>query len=196
MSSKVNASGMGAEILRLAGVLLVITAVIAAALGFVNDITKDRIAAIQAQRIAQAMQEIVTDATDFIPINLQTSDETVQAAYEAQKDGQTVGLCVQVAPAGFGGEIVSIVGVDTEGKIMGVKITSISETPGLGSKANDAAWLAQYEGLTGPLTVVKNTATGDNQIAALSAATITSSAVTRGVQSALDFAAAYQGGAN
>jgi len=196
MSSKVNTSGMGTEILRLAGVLLVITAIVAAALGFVNDITKDRIDAIQAERIVQAMQEIVSDADEFVPITLQTSDEAVRAAYEARKNGQPVGLCVQVAPSGFGGEITSIVGIDTEGKILGVKITSISETPGLGSKANDAAWLAQYAGMTGPLSVVKNAATDDNQIVALSAATITSSAVTRGVQSALDFASAYQGGAN
>ena len=94
-----------------------------------------------------------------------------------------------VAPRGFGGEIVMIVGVNTEGVVTGVVITEMSETAGLGAKADDPSFLSQYVGKSGSLTVVKGNA-GETQISAITGATVTSRAVTDGVLAAMKAAAA------
>ena len=83
-------------------------------------------------------------------------------------------------------------GIDGQGAVLGVRIVELSETPGLGAKADDAKWLAQYQGTSGQLNVVKAATGNESDIVALSGATITSKGVTAGVQTALDFAAAQQ----
>lgn len=187
---------MGKSILRLAGILFIITAVVAGALGYVNNITKDKIEAIQAEKVQNAMKEIVPDAEGFVEVtDFVSADKNVVKVYEIRTGGAFGGLCVQVAPNGFGGAINMIVGVDAEGMVLGVRITSMTETAGLGSKTNDAEWLAQYTGLSGTINLVKNSKTAETDVVAISGATISSRAVTSGVQSALDFAATYQGGA-
>lgn len=180
---------MGKSILRLAGVLFIITAVVAGALGYVNSITKDRIAAIEVEKIQNAMKEIAPDAEGFVEIkDFKTNDKTVLHVYEIRTEGAYAGLCLQVAPTGFGGAINMIVGIDAEGSVLGVRITSMSETAGMGSKTGEPKWLAQFNGLSG-----KSNLNAD--VVAVSGATVSSKAVIAGVQSALDFAATYQGGA-
>lgn len=192
-TSKAKNSQLGKEILHLGGVLLIITIVVAGLLGVVNAVTKDKIAENKQLKIQNAISQIAPD-TDASEIEFTTEDSTVTAVYQLKANGENAGLCVQVVnPEGFGGDITLMVGVDPENKIIGVQIVSLAETPGLGTKANDSEWLSQYNGLSGPLNIVKNTKTGDNDIVAVSGATITSTAVTHGVQSALDVAATLQG---
>lgn len=187
---------MGKSILRLAGVLFAITAVVAGALGYVNSITKDKIAAIQSEKIQAAMKEIAPDAEGFLEVtDFSSADKNVVKAYEIRMDGAFGGLCVQTAPTGFGGKINMIIGIDKDGKIIGVRITSMTETAGLGTKTNENDWLAQFTGLSGTINLVKNVKIADTDVVAVSGATISSKAVTAGVQSALGFAAAYKGGA-
>ena len=145
----------------------------------VNSITKDKIAAINAEKTAAAMAEVMPSSA-YDKVEYTGSDSTVSAIYKADS-----GYVVEVAPQGFGGEIDMVVGIDADGTITGVSIIKMSETSGLGSRAKSEDWfLEQYAGkTTGDTLVVK-----DN-IDALSGATVTSKAVTSGVNSALAAAA-------
>ena len=93
-------------------------------------------------------------------------------------DGNVFGYAVSVSPSGFGGNIDMIVGIGTDGKITGVNITALSETPGLGSRVNDANYLSQYNGTGGKLAL-------GSDIDAISGATISSRSVLAGVNRAL-----------
>ena len=141
------------------------------------------------------MREVLPDAETFTDVSDALSEEfktenTITGIFSATaSDGADAGYAVMVAPRGFGGEIVMIVGIGTDGAVTGVVITEMSETAGLGTKANDPAFLSQYAGKSGSLSVVKGEA-GENQISAITGATVTSRAVTTGVLAAMKAAAA------
>jgi electron transport complex protein RnfG len=104
--------------------------------------------------------------------------------------GNTAAVCgyaVEVAPSGFGGAITMMVGVSVDGKVLGISIISHAETPGLGavSAANTdkgVSFREQFQGLIAGITI----GDGENQIDALSGATITSKAIVEGVNAALE----------
>ena len=80
---------------------------------------------------------------------------------------------------------------DNDGKITGISVISQTETAGLGavcaektSKGED--FRNQYAGKSGEITVIKSGEPADNEIVAISGATISSKAVTAGINAALD----------
>lgn len=183
------------EILRMVVALFAISLVCSAILGAVNAVTKDKIAEIEAETRAAAMREVLPEAAAFEDVSASLTDEfqaenAVTGIYAATAaDGSAAGYAVMTAPRGFGGEIVMIVGVGADGTVTGVVITEMSETAGLGAKADDPAFLSQYAGKSGSLSVVKGAAE-ENQISAITGATVTSRAVTAGVLAAMKAAAA------
>ena len=183
------------EIIRMVVTLFAISLICSSILGVVNAVTKDKIAEIEAETRAAAMREVLPDAETFTDVSDALSEEfktenTITDIFSATaSDGADAGYAVMVAPRGFGGEIVMIVGIGTDGAVTGVVITEMSETAGLGTKANDPAFLSQYAGKSGSLSVVKGEA-GENQISAITGATVTSRAVTTGVLAAMKAAAA------
>lgn len=186
------------EMVHLGGVLFVITFVVALLLGWVNAITTDKIDAIKAQKIADAMSELIPDAQFEEQNGANDPTGVVTAVYKATKSGQEAGYCVQVEPTGFGGKLTVIVGIDAGQKLTGIKITSQTETAGLGTKATEPDFYGQYAGKSSsssqPLEVIKNGTPANNQIVAISGATITSKAVTSGVNAACEYVAALQNG--
>ena len=90
---------------------------------------------------------------------------------------------MRVAPNGFGGAIDMMVGVDVSGAVTGVAIVSQSETASLGANCTREDFRAQFTGKTGTLSVSKD----GGEIEALTGATVTSRAVTEGVNTALEF---------
>ena len=81
-----------------------------------------------------------------------------------------------------------MVGLDSDFAISGVTIINMSETPGLGSRASDEKFIKQYDnlkGLDGEIDVIKSGTPEGNEIVAISGATVTSKAVTRGVNAAV-----------
>ena len=123
------------------------------------------------------------------------SSDADKAFFAVDEAGNKTEFCAKVTVSGFADDIVLIVGTDLNGSVTGVKITQINETAGLGSKTNDEAWLSQFKGLSGSINL-KKVKTLPTDVAAVSGATISSSAVTGGVQTVLDEAAVYLGGAN
>ncbi len=169
-------------IIKLAAILFVIAFVCTLLLVLCNHLTKDRIAMLQAQAEETAKTEVLPDADEFAPKQC----ESVSEAYIGKdKDGSIVGYCFKVTPSGFGGAITMMVGVTKDGEVSGVKITDMSETPGLGAKASDESWISQFAGKTSEISVVKTSASKNSEISAISGATVTSKAVANGVNSAL-----------
>ncbi len=183
---------MVSDLIKLGLILMTITLVVALLLGLTNAVTKDRIAQVKAVATAEAMEKVM-EADSYEAIE-GTYEEPVEEVSRAIVGGETAGYCVKVSPSGYSDIIELMVGIDSEGAVTGVSIISISDTPGLGAKADDPAFLSQYEGKSGPLAVVKNQAKEENDIVALSGATRTSRGVTEGVQAALDTVAAITGG--
>lgn len=170
------------------------TGLILFAIGFIctfilavcNDMTKDTIAQLNADTERAAMTATLKDAKGFGKI-LNLSSDIVTDVYEGKDDsGKTVGYCVKATPVGYGGKISMIVGISTDRKVTGVDIVSMSETPGLGARADDESFYNQYIGKSGKVGVKKSGTPNENEISAISGATITSKAVTEGINAALD----------
>lgn len=162
-------------ILRLTLTLLLITAVVAGLLGLVNYLTEDKIAALQNEKAEAAMREVL-EAESYTP--LETDAEGVTALYCAGDKGYVVRVSVN----GFGGAIDMMIGVDTSCTVTGVSIISHGETASLGANCTREDFRAQFVSASGTLAVTKDGGTID----ALTGATVTSRAVTNGVQLALE----------
>ena len=169
-------------ILRLTVTLLLICAAVALALAGVNAITKDRIAAIQAEKTQKAIAEVLFGATDVEKISFTDESGLISTVYKSD-----LGYAVEVTPtSGFAGAIKMMVGVSHDGKVLGVSIISHAETAGLGAVAAENtskghAFRHQFQLLTGNISI----GSGENQVDALTGATITSQAICDGVNAAL-----------
>lgn len=171
------------QIFRTVLVLLLVTGVTAVALAQVNRITKDRIADINRQKTAAALSAVLPDGDTAQEIAFTDGSGLVSSVYET-----AAGYAVEVKPAGFGGEIDLMVGVDREGCITGISVVKHTETAGLGAVAAEqtskgAAFRDQFAGMSGTLAVTKD----GGEVDAISGATVTSRAVTAGVNAALEW---------
>ncbi|MBR2477189.1 MAG: RnfABCDGE type electron transport complex subunit G [Clostridia bacterium] len=174
------------SIIKTGAILLAIGFICTLILSLCNYMTKDKIAALALETEEAAMKEVIPEAKYFV--KLEEGAEGIVTDVYVGKDTNmiVVGYCVKVKPVGYGGEISMIVGVDTDGVVTGVKITEMSETPGLGAKANDDGFTEAYKGKTGGIKVRKSGTPGSDEISAISGATVTSKAVTEGVNAAVE----------
>ena len=169
-----------AYIFRLAVTLLIIAGVVAVALAGVNSVTAPMIAQLNEQKTQQAIETVLPGGGELLE---SFTDETgiVMAVYASDS-----GYAIKVAPQGFGGEIQMMVGVDKDGNVLGVSIISQAETAGLGAviaakTQKGEEFRSQYVGLSGELAVDKDGGVVDS----ITSATISSRAVTQGVNAAL-----------
>jgi len=187
------------SIAKLGLILFVITFCVAALLGVVNSLTKDQIAYQAQLEIQNAIASIYPEAAETEELSLPESVDparisAIYAAYDAEKN--VVGYAVASSPNGFAGAIDLMVGVLPDGTVKSVRVISTnSETPGLGTKVAEDYFITQYDGIKAPIEVIKNGTPGDSQILAISGATISSSAVTTGVNLAVDTVMTMEGGA-
>lgn len=192
-------------------VLFIITLISGAALGGVYGITKDPIAKAKAKAEQVAYQAVMPDATEFV----KDESVSVEAANQAIADagitgtemknvlvgkdasGTVVGYVMNVSNMeGYSGEINLTVGLLTDGTVTGYKTLVNNETAGLGQKAKDPDFSDQFKDKkVDQFTVTKSGATSDDQIDAISGATITSNAVTKAVNACLAYFKTL-GGAN
>ena len=166
-------------VLRLALTLLAITGVMAAALAVVNMITEPIIAKANEAKTQEAINAVLPGGGD--PIEFTDTTGLVTNVYASD-----TGYAVQVTPSGFDGEIDMMVGIDKDGKVLGISVISHTETAGLGAvaAANNTkgdAFRNQFIGMSGELAVSKDGGTVDS----ITGATITSRAVTEGINAAL-----------
>ena len=111
--------------------------------------------------------------------------------------GETVGYVVNVTShEGYGGDIDISVGIREDGTVTGIEMLSICETAGLGMEADTDSFKSQFAGKkVDKFKYTKSGATVDEEIDALSGATITTNAVTNAVDAGLEYVKSINGGA-
>lgn len=181
-----------------AGILLVITVVAGLLLGLVYQITKEPIAIQQEKAKKEACKEVFADASGFTELELDAPDvsawaeagfaeETIDEVMAAQDaSGNTLGYVITVTTKeGYGGDIRFTIGITKDGSVNGISLLSISETAGLGMRA-DEVLKPQFAGKNAEkFEYTKAGAVYENEIDAISGATITTNAVVNGVNAGL-----------
>lgn len=169
---------------RITGVLLAICLVTALLLGAVNQITKPRIDAIQAEKIRTAMSQVL-QADEYVPWEGDLPDHVI-ALYLANSGGAGIGWVAETSTSGSQGIIEMMVGIGMDGTVTGVSVIKHSETPNIGTKVvADQSVLDRFTGMShenGEITVNS----GTNRFDGISGATVSSRGVTAGVNAALD----------
>ncbi|MGL4361956.1 MAG: RnfABCDGE type electron transport complex subunit G [Cellulosilyticaceae bacterium] len=175
------------ETLKLGAVLFCITAVCSGLLGLVNSVTKPLIAERKQMATTEAIQRLIPEADDVISIDGDV-DAGILEIYNATQNDMPVGTVVKVIANGYGDVIEMLVGVDLQQNVTGVEILSHAETPGLGANLEKPEFIEQFVGKIYGIDAKKGTSK-DNEISAITGATITSQAVVDGVNQALEYVA-------
>ncbi len=181
-------------------ILFAITLVAGVLLGLVYQVTKDPIA--YQEKLAQdkANQSVFAAAATFEDVTVDTtlaeadiadySGVTIESVKKAlDSAGNALGYVIQVKSKGYGDFIEYTVGITNEGNINGISIIKIAETPGLGMNAEKVISPQLVDKAATIFNVVKSGQLSDSatQIEAISGATITSRAVTNGVNAAVTY---------
>lgn len=178
-------------ILKLAAILFAITFTATLLLTLCNYITKGQIEKLALENAEKAKQEVIAGA-EFteLDLNAEISEKYGDAiVYEAKKGDEFAGYCIQMNATGYIGPIDMIVGIKPDMSFAGIKIISMSETPGLGAKAGEKAFYGQFaNGKSGELTVIKSKTDKPSEIQAVTGATISSKAITNAANTALELA--------
>ena len=169
-------------------VLTGVTVISVALLAWVNELTKEPIAAANAKTLSDAVKAVVPgfDNDPIAEKKMQEVNGVEYAVYPATKGGEYIGAAVEASAMGFGGDLKVLVGFDAQGNIIDYSLLSHAETPGLGSKAADWFKKGNRGDITGknpgsaPLTVSKD----GGEIDAITASTITSRAFLLAVNNA------------
>ncbi|MFH1709533.1 MAG: RnfABCDGE type electron transport complex subunit G [bacterium] len=161
------------DMIKLSVFLMIACALAAAALSITYVATEGRI---QQQKKAELNFAL---SNECIPGSASIEEKNGYFIGFNKKHGK-MGYAFRVSPKGYGGTIDMVVGIDLKGRVAGLKILSMKETPGLGIKASEPGFLKQFTGKTSrsPLKAKKD-------IDAITGATITSQAIADGVKQAL-----------
>ncbi len=168
-------------IIKPALVLATVALIVSAALVIVYNITKQPEGALD-ESVVTAAQTILNSDVETVDVNLERFAEfNVEGIVRSTASND---VAVYLWTKGYGGELKAVVGINESSEVIGVQITSMMETAGLGDRTKEPEFLEQYVGKTAGVEAVKSGADG-NQIDAISGATISSKAVTANVNNAL-----------
>lgn len=194
------------EMIKNTGIMVAITVIAGLLLGLVYQVTKNPIAEQEAKAKEEACQEVFADAASFGLIGVEAmpadwnnegyAQESIDEVIEAKDaSGELLGYVITVTTKeGYGGDIQFSIGVRLDGTVNGMSILSISETAGLGMQA-EAVLKPQFaEKQVKKFAYTKNGAASEEQIDAISGATITTNAVTNGVNAGLYYFRTVLGG--
>ena len=185
------------------GLILAIFATAACVmLAFVYAGTKPLIDQHQEEELVEAEKELFHDADSFEEIKDIVSPDpavTILLAHAALKNGEIIGAVLELSRASYSGPILTMVGVNTDGFITGVKILEHSDTPGFGANAASSSYYVDREkGITfyGQFAGkhVSHPFRVKDDIIAITASTITSNAVSSSVKAAALAASAWFSG--
>jgi electron transport complex protein RnfG len=184
--------------IKLVITLFLVCGIAAGSLAFVNAATKERIDQYAAIEREEARKLVFPDADSFAESRsydewtLERSDEKPGSVFEwqAMRNGTPVGYVFQTSIQGYSGPIKIILGADLKGTLTGVRVLSHTETPGLGAKITTEKFLGQYAGKNVTQMFLKKDDPSKGALDAISAATISSRAVTKAVRDSLATAAA------
>lgn len=175
------------DMMRMGSFLFIIAGIAGVLLAFTESLTSPLIGENRIKMLEAARREVLPDAKSFLPVEFKAENGTV-TNYVAgfNEAGELTGIVLNAAPKGYAGPIEMVLGLNSNGKISGVKILSQKETPGLGTKLAAASFLEPFNKIArekeNPVFLVKQDG-GD--IDAITAATISSRAFCAGVREAI-----------
>ncbi len=139
----------------------------------------------EEKRILSAMEKVFpADSYEAFEHNFDKA-LGVLSAKKVITAGETTGYCIETSANGYENRVHIVVGIDLQGAVTGVEILSIKETPGYGDRIDDYEFLSRFNGKNSELTVVRGEADDDNEISAVSGATVSSNAIKEGVNHAI-----------
>jgi electron transport complex protein RnfG len=159
---------------------LLITCLLAGlALSEVYAVTKPKVEQQKIDATNSALRQVMATAQTYKEV------ERDSLWYGLDSASAKLGIIVRSGMRGYGGPVPVLVGLDLSGRIIGIKVASgaegLKETPGLGLKATEPVFWKQFLGADSTVALKKDGGTVD----AISGATITSRAVTKGIAQAI-----------
>ena len=183
----VSAADYIKKAIHLGGTLLAVTAVTGIILGVVEHYTSAAIRQVELAAKSEAFKNVMPIAQTFEAMN-KAEDDFVIDIVSAKDGADVVGWCMTIETKSYGGPLQFIAGITKDGTVKAINILNHSDTPGLGARATEPEFYGQFtDRTTLPLKVFKNGANNPDEIAAISGATITSTAVTDGVNAAVNY---------
>jgi electron transport complex protein RnfG len=161
-----------------------------------NLVTRDAIQERQREDLLVSLRQVVPEShyrNDLLadPLQLPGPDGTPVTIYRGTRDGRVTALAYPISSQGYAGEIRLILGLDAAGKILGVRVLSHAETPGLGDGIEVAKsdWILDFNGLSlgDPPPEQWKVKKDGGRFDAFSGATITPRAVVKAIEGGLVF---------
>jgi electron transport complex protein RnfG len=194
---------MNKSIMKDAAMLTIITLVAGLLLGFVYEVTKNPIARQKEITKQEAFKKVFKDATEFVEddsIDISRAPEVLVAAgypdetiseilVAMDENGNKLGYVMKVTTSeGYSGDIVFSMGIRLDGTVNGYELLTINETAGLGMKAKEDSFKDQYANKkVESFVLTKTGASAENEIDAISGATITTNAMTNGMNAGIAY---------
>lgn len=197
------------SIMKDAIILFLITLISGLALGYVYEITKTPIVEQQKKVKLEAYQKVFTEASSVVPeeallktakeVDLTSLDSTFknitidEVNQALDENNNLLGYLVVLTTAeGYAGDIQLAIGYKMDGTVTGMEVLSMNETPDLGTKATESQFKDQFKDKKVDLfAYTKTGAVEDNEIDAISGATITTKAVVNAVNAGIGFINKY-----
>ena len=175
------------EVITPTAVLAIICVVVTLALSSANLLTKDTIAKLQAKNEKAAMEKLMDG--EYETATLAVDDNQIDY-HVVKKDGEIIGYIFKTSAKGYGGEISVMTALNTDASVAAVEILDASgETPGLGQNVTNETFYSQFKGRPHDIVAIKGGSADKlkNEINAVTGATISSKAVTKAVNTAIDY---------
>lgn len=177
------------EIIKPTAIMVAIAFTVILALSLTNKLTSPIIKKLDEQNQKNSMQKVLK-ADSYEKLTLYyTGEETATYHIAKDKKNKILGYIFITEENGYGGAVSVMTAIEPDGKIKSVYVLDVTEeTPGLGQLAANESFYSQFSGLESKVSLVKSEPKKDkNEVKALTGATITSKAVTRAVNKALDY---------
>ncbi len=159
-------------------ILCVVTALL---LAVTNAVTKPLIDEASVATQNAIRQEVLPQADGFEALEVSETQSTELGIVDAYIATNDTGAVIQTTIQGYGGPILLMTGIDSEGTVIAIKIVSSTETPGLGKRVEETAFTDQFKGLA------QGDAPYSDDITTIAGATISSDAVVKSVENAQTF---------
>lgn len=177
----------------LLGLFSLLTALI---LTLVDQSTRGPIADRGAEDLAASLAQVIPDElhdNDLTagPLVIEDPETGPLTVYRAEKDGAVTGVVFTMVGYGYSGRIEVLLGVDRDGRVLGARVLSHAETPGLGDKieTSKSDWILKFTGLSlgNPAPEAWKVKRDGGQFDQFSGATITPRAVVGAIRRGLEF---------
>ena len=127
-------------------ILAAICLVSATALAFTHEATKERIAKVERERYLAAATAVMPEGV----LLTELASDTIDGFVGTDTEGHLLGYVIRTSAKGYGGNVICVVGFDTDGKLIGLSVSAPDETPGLGINVQNPTFTDQFLGAVTP----------------------------------------------